>query len=190
MAEALSDRVWTIPNVISFLRLLGIPWFLWVLFALDDPGQAGIIIAVIGTTDWVDGALARALHQESELGRKLDPVADRLAIVAAVIGGAIWGVLPLILVIPLIIRETIMAILTLVLLVKRLGTLHVRYIGKVATALVYTSIPAFYLSFSYAPRVFEALGWTAGSLGIVLYWYVTLRYFGDARKIMVAQPSE
>lgn len=184
MAEGLFDRVWTVPNVITFLRLLGIPWFLWELFANDDPGKAGIIIAVVATTDWVDGTLARALHQESELGRRMDPVADRLAIVAAVIGGAIWGVLPMIFVVPLIIREVGMALLTFYLLFKGLGTLQVRYIGKVATALVYTAIPAFYLSFSYAPRLFEALGRTAGAVGLVLYWYVSLRYLSDAKKMI------
>lgn len=180
----LSDRIWTIPNIISFLRLLGIPWFLFVLFVEDDPGKAGIIIAVVASTDWIDGTLARALNQESELGRRLDPVADRLAIVAAVIGGAIAGVLPMLFVVPLVIREAGMALLTLYLLSRGHGTLQVRYIGKVATALVYTAIPAFYLSFSYAPRIFEALGWTAGSIGLVLYWYVSLRYLGDARALM------
>ena len=170
--------------------MLGIPWFLYVLFAEDDPAKAGIIIAVVAATDWIDGTLARALNQESELGRKLDPVADRLAIVAAVVGGAIWGVLPMVLVVPLVVREVGMAILTLYLLSSGRGTLQVRYVGKVATAFVYTAIPAFYLSFTYAPRIFEALGWTAGVLGLVLYWYVSLRYLGDARKLITGAGDE
>ena len=176
--------MWTVPNLVTFLRLLGIPWFLWVLFAENDPGKAGIIIAVVAATDWVDGTLARALHQESELGRIMDPVADRLAIVSAVIGGAIWGVLPTLFVVPLMIREVGMALLTFYLLAKGLNTLHVRYVGKVATSLIYTAIPAFYLSFSYAPRAFDALGWTTGTVGLILYLYVSLQYFRDVKKML------
>jgi len=184
MTEGLFDRVWTVPNLVTFTRLLGIPWFLWVLFAENNPGKAGIIIAVVAATDWVDGTLARALHQESELGRIMDPVADRLAIVAAVIGGAIWGVLPTLFVVPLVIREAGMALLTFYLLAKGLGTLHVRYVGKVATALVYTAIPAFYLSFSYAPMAFGALGRTTGAVGLILYLYVSLQYLRDVKKML------
>lgn len=186
MTEPLSDRVWTIPNLVSLVRLLCVPWFLWVLFGQDDPGRAGIIIGVVGATDWLDGTLARVLDQESELGRQLDPIADRLAIVAAVVGGAIWGVLPVLFVGPLIIRELGMAGLAMYLFLKKHATLQVRYIGKLATALVYISIPAFYLSFSYAPQVLETLGWVIGVAGLVLYWYVAVQYVGDARELMDA----
>lgn len=183
----LSSRVWTIPNVVSFARLLAIPYFLFLLLGKDDPRQAGFLLIAIGATDWVDGTLARLLNQESELGRRLDPIADRLAIVAAVVGGWIAGVVPGMIAGPLLARELVMTLLTAWLMWRGYGTLHVRYLGKVATAAVYTSIPAFYMAGAdVLPSLFRALGWTAGTIGLVLYWTTALQYVGDARRMVGA----
>jgi len=89
-----SGRILTIPNVISAVRVAMVPLFLWLLFGADAPLPAGLLLGGIGATDWVDGFLARRLGQVSELGKLLDPLADRLAITAAVIGGWVAGVLP------------------------------------------------------------------------------------------------
>ena len=84
----------TIPNLISVIRLGLIPVFLWLLLARDNPFAAGWLLGGIAATDWVDGYLARRLDQVSEVGKFLDPLADRIAIIAAVIGGLISGYLP------------------------------------------------------------------------------------------------
>lgn len=83
----------TIPNVISIIRLLLVPVFIW-LVVIDEIGWAGILLGFIGATDWIDGYLARRLNQVSEIGKFLDPLADRLAVIVAVIAGLIADVLP------------------------------------------------------------------------------------------------
>src|SRR3954471_18979694 len=80
------DRgLWTVPNLISVLRLLGIPVFLWLLLGEDKPLEAGILLGVLGATDWVDGYIARHFDQGSDLGKILDPTADRVMLVAAAV---------------------------------------------------------------------------------------------------------
>src|SRR4030095_11737614 len=92
---AQTDRVLTIPNVISFLRIALIPVFV-VLIVDPDTTRAGLVVfVVVVATDWVDGALARATGQVSDLGKVLDPVADRLAIAAGLIAPRVGGGLPL-----------------------------------------------------------------------------------------------
>ncbi len=177
-----SDAILTIPNVVSLVRLAAVPYFLWLLLAQDRPGVAGLLLLAIGGTDWIDGTLARRLGQVSALGQKLDPVADRVAIVAAIIGGWIAGILPTLIIAPLLIREVMMTIVAFVLLARGAGTLEVRYLGKVATFLIYGSIPSFYLAAAeMAPSFFTALGWVSGIVGLALYWWVAIRYLGDAR---------
>ena len=123
------SRILTIPNVISLARLLAVGWFLWLLLAEDRVVAAAIVFLVIGSTDWVDGTLARALDQETELGRLLDPIADRVALVAAVIGGTIAGIVPPTITALLVAREVVMA-LAAAWFRRRTGeTLHVRWLG-------------------------------------------------------------
>lgn len=177
-----SDAIWTIPNVVSFVRLLAIPVFLWLLLAEDRPAAAGWLLLAIGATDWIDGTLARRLGQVSVLGQRLDPIADRVAIVAAVVGGAIADVVPLVIAVPLLVREVLMTALAFYLFAKRRLVLAVRYLGKMATLLIYGSIPSFYVAAAgVAPSFFRPLGWISGSIGLVLYWWVAIDYLGDAR---------
>ena len=78
--EELADRVWTIPNALSVLRLLGVPLFLWLLLGPHADGWAIAVLALSGISDWADGKLARLLNQYSRLGELLDPAVDRLYI--------------------------------------------------------------------------------------------------------------
>ncbi len=177
-----SDAIVTIPNLVSLVRLAAVPYFLWLLLGQDRPAAAGFLLLAIGATDWIDGTLARRLGQVSVLGQKLDPVADRVAIVAAVIGGWIAGILPSGIIVPLLIREVMMTIVAFVLLTRYGETLEVRYLGKVATFLIYGSIPSFYVAAGdILPSLFTALGWIAGVIGLLLYWWVAVRYLQDAR---------
>src|SRR6476469_3908037 len=88
------SRVWTVPNALSVLRLLGVPLFLWLVLGPHADGWALGVLAASGVTDYLDGYLARRLHQTSRLGEVLDPVADRLYILAVVIGLALRSVVP------------------------------------------------------------------------------------------------
>ena len=90
-----TDRILTIPNVITLVRLCLLPVFLWLLFARDNRAAAAGLLAVLGTTDFLDGYIARHFNQVSELGKILDPVADRLLFFVAVGGIMLDGSVPL-----------------------------------------------------------------------------------------------
>lgn len=187
---AAPNRILTLPNAVSFARLLGVGWFWWVLLGNDNIALAAWLIFIIGWTDWIDGYLARRLNQVSELGKALDPIADRLMIVSAVVGGLIVGVVPLIIGIPLLVREVIMGFVALYLASKGGGTLPVRYYGKAATFALYGSIPAFYLAEAgfLSPLMF-ALAWVFSVIGLVLYWVVMFQYMGEARQRLAGLKS-
>ncbi len=152
---------------------------------------AAIVFLVIGSTDWVDGALARALDQESELGRLLDPIADRVALVAAVIGGTIAGIVPLVITVLLVAREVLMALAAAWFLKKTGETLHVRWLGKAATFLLYGAVPSFYLgAMEIAGATFTVLGWVAGVAGLGLYLWVAAGYLSEMRARSSMQASK
>ncbi len=184
------NNVLTIPNAISFARLLLVPVFLWLLLGLDNAAGAGWLLGFIGATDWVDGYLARRLDQVSELGKFLDPLADRLAVASALVGGLISGDLPAWFAIALIVREGLIAVGALVLGVKAGSKLEVRRLGKLATLLLYAAIAWFFVG---RGSDFDPLVWAAylvGVPGLVLYYVVGFQYFDDARKIIAAEGGE
>lgn len=179
-----SNRILTIPNLVSFARLIGVGVFWWLLLH-DNITAAAWFVFVIGWTDWVDGWLARKLNQVSQVGKALDPLADRLMIVSAVVGGLIVGVVPGWIAIPLLIREVVMLGVSGILVLRGHGVLEVRYLGKLATFILYGAIPAFYLAaVAFLPALMTPIGWILGVIGLVLYWYVAFLYMGDARTTM------
>ena len=180
--------LWTIPNLISLLRLAGIPVFLWLLLGRDDPRSAAFLLITIGWTDFLDGALARKLGQTSEIGKFLDPLADRLAIFAAVVGGVIADLLPAWFGWPLLGREVLVGAGAVYLLTRLKTNVTVRQMGKAATAIVYAAIPAFYLAAAgIAPDFWRLFGSITGAVGLVLYFTVTWHYVEDVRKAMRRQ---
>ncbi|HXV70760.1 MAG TPA: CDP-alcohol phosphatidyltransferase family protein [Acidimicrobiia bacterium] len=183
--EQVSDRVLTIPNLVSFVRLAAIPVFWWLLLGADNVRAATILFAVIATTDWIDGYLARRLNQVSKLGKSLDPVADRLLIASAVVAGLIAGIVPSPIGIALIAREIYMATVTLFVFTRTRSTLEVRVLGKWATFLVYSSIGWFYIAaIPFLDTILTPLAWTAGVIGLVLYWVTAFQYTGDALRVV------
>jgi cardiolipin synthase len=180
--------LWTVANVVSLLRLAAVPVFLWVLLGLDEVAMAAWILLVIGLTDWLDGSLARALGQVSEIGKFLDPLADRTAIVAAVIGGLIAGVVPGLIAWPLLIREAVVAVGALLLIGRLKENVEVKYLGKLATFIVYGAIPAFYLA-SAGVEIMEPIAWISGVIGLVLYYAVTIDYARDVLAKLNAQEA-
>jgi cardiolipin synthase len=187
------NAVLTIPNLISFVRLLAVPFFLWLLAWEENFLWAAVLLFVIGATDWVDGWLARRLGQVSELGKALDPVADRLAVFAAVVGGWVVGVVPPVLAAALVLRELVMAVATVLLTVRKGERVAVRPMGKWATFLLYGGIPAFYLaaveSFPAGLSTFFEVGaWIFCVVGIVLYYIVAWQYLREiAARLRSAQ---
>lgn len=178
----------TIPNAISAARIAAVPVFLWLLLGRDDPTAAGWLLVGIGSTDWVDGFLARRLDQVSELGKVLDPVADRLAIVAALVGGWIARVLPWPVALLLLIREAIVASGAAYLAWKSGARLEVRWAGKAATWAVYGAVASFYLHAGTDLAFWEWVAWIYAVPGLVLYYAVAVQYFWDAREAL-GQPG-
>jgi cardiolipin synthase len=182
--EQVSDRILTVPNLVSFVRLAAIPLFWWLLLGADNITAATILFALIATTDWIDGYLARRLHQVSKLGKSLDPVADRLMIASAVVAGLIAEIVPAPIGIALIAREIYMATVTLYVFSRIRTTLEVRVLGKWATFLVYSSIAWFYIAaIPFLEVILTPLAWAAGVIGLVLYWLTAFQYTGDALRL-------
>jgi len=153
--------------------------FAWFVFGRGEYATAGWLLLGIGWTDWIDGFLARRLNQVSELGKILDPLADRLAIVTAVIGGMVVGVVPLVLGVGIAVRELGVAIGSII-VATRGGTIEVRWLGKLATFILYGAIPAFYVAQGdFIPTVFLVMAWGFGVVGLVLYWWVAWLYARD-----------
>ena len=179
----------TIPNSVSVARLLLIPLFVY-LVAADEIGWAGIVLGVIGATDWIDGYLARRLDQVSEFGKFLDPLADRIAVAVAVVAGLIWNVLPGWLAWGIIVREIL--VLIGVGYAWSLGVLQipVRTMGKWATFLLYIAITGLYLAKGFDADWAWALFQIVGAIGLALYYMVAVAYLGDLREIARSERAE
>ena len=188
---AQTDRVLTIPNVISFLRIALIPVFVALILDRDTTRAGLVLFVIVVATDWVDGALARATGQVSDLGKVLDPVADRLAIAAGLIALVIVDAFPLWAALLILIRDVAVLIAGLVLLSKRRTRIDVRYIGKVATFALMTSIALISwgnLGYLLAPATL-VIGWAFYAAGIVEYYVATVLYVGDLRRAWRASPG-
>jgi cardiolipin synthase len=142
----LPDRVWTLPNALSVLRLLGVPLFLWLLLGPEADGWAVAVLMISGVTDWADGALARSLGQYSRLGALLDPAADRLYIVATLVAFVLRDVVPFWVVAVLVGRELVLGVMLLVLRHYGYPPLQVHYLGKAATFILLYAFPGLLLA--------------------------------------------
>jgi cardiolipin synthase len=176
--EELPDRVWTLPNALSVLRLLGVPLFLWLLLGPHADGWAIAVLVLSGISDWADGKLARLLDQSSRLGALLDPAADRLYIVATLVALALRSVVPLWLVAVLVGRELVLGLVLLVLRRHGYPPLQVHYLGKAATFLLLYAFPCLLLAgaaSSVAPVV-APIAWALTIWGTALYLLAGLFY--------------
>lgn len=187
-AEGTDAGVLTLPNLISMARLVLIP-VLWWLMASDRAVAAGWLLGFIGGTDWIDGYLARRLNQVSEVGKFLDPLADRLAVVTAVVGGLVFDILPTWFAWAIIVREGVIGLGALVIGLKAGTKLAVRQMGKVATALLYASVAWFFVGNGAAIDPLIWLAWALGVPGLVLYYIVGVRYFQDALGVIQKDDS-
>ncbi|MDE0803896.1 MAG: CDP-alcohol phosphatidyltransferase family protein [Acidimicrobiales bacterium] len=172
------DRILTIPNAITLVRLLLLPVFVYLLFGQDDRFAAGWLLVGIGSTDWVDGYLARRLNQVSNVGKILDPVADRLLFFVGVGSILIDGSVPTWIAILVLVREVSIAVATLALAAAGARRIDVTWIGKTATFLLMGVFPGFLLSQSDTSfaDVYGFLAWAAAIPGLVLSYYSLALY--------------
>jgi cardiolipin synthase len=189
--EDLPDRVWTVPNALSFLRLLGVPVFLWLLLGPEEDGWALVILMVSGFTDWLDGKLARWLNQGSRLGALLDPAADRLYIVATLVALAIREVVPVWVVALLLGRELVLGVMLLVLRHYGYPPLQVHYLGKAATLLLLYAFPVLLIADGqgWLAEIAEPFAWALTIWGTALYLLAGLFYVVQVVGIVRAERS-
>ena len=173
-----TDRILTVPNVITVVRLSLLPVFLWLLFARDDRANAAWLLAALGTTDFLDGYIARRFHQVSDLGKVLDPVADRLLFFVGVGGILVDGAVPVWFAIAVLVREGLVAGATLALAAMGARRIDVTWFGKAATFDLMIAFPLFLAAEStlgWADTA-ETLAYVFGIPGLVLAWYSAALY--------------
>ncbi|HEX2150100.1 MAG TPA: CDP-alcohol phosphatidyltransferase family protein, partial [Actinomycetota bacterium] len=184
------DRVLTIPNVITIVRLILIPIFGWAFLTGDKDTLALILLMIIGSTDWVDGFVARAIGQVSKLGKALDPVVDRVAIVVILVALTFRGVVPFAIAGVLLLRDLIASIVFPTLEAKGYPRLAVNRTGKLATAFIFSGMAI------AAASVLESLEEVARpasvvflAVGAVLYWIAGYMYYTEIRKLLAARAA-
>jgi cardiolipin synthase len=181
-----SSAVVTVPNILSFARIATIPLFCW-LAANERTRVWGILLfAVVVSTDWVDGYVARRTGQVTELGRILDPVADRLAIAAGLVTFAIAGIFPFWAALLILVRDVVVVLGGAVLLWGRDIRMEVRGIGKVATFSLMAAIAWIAWGNAEGPLgdVLLVGGWLAFVVGIVEYYLAAGLYAIDVRNAL------
>jgi cardiolipin synthase len=188
-SETQSARVWTLPNLISFLRLAGVPVFLWLVLGPEADGWALGLLMLSGVTDFLDGYLARRLGQTSQLGQILDPVADRLYILAVVIGLALREIIPWWVALILPLRDLLLWGLVPFLRTRGYSALPVHFLGKAATFNLLYAFPLLLLGdgTGMVASLADVFGWAFAIWGIGLYWWAGVLYAYQVYKLMQDQ---
>jgi cardiolipin synthase (CMP-forming) len=197
--EVVLHRILTAPNVISFARLLLVPVFLW-LYIAGSVLPAMIILTVVGTSDFVDGFVARATGQVSVLGKLLDPLADRVVIIAVLVAYTIKGTVPWWLSSVIVARDVIIMVAFAVFEKQGLPRLAVNRTGKRATAALFTGMGAISISVVMKVSGVAALKSGASAIrmvglvllgaGAVLYWAAGFLYAREIRRLLAAKKAK
>lgn len=180
-----SERVLTLPNALSTLRLLGVPVFLWAL--VDERDLLALVILMLsGVTDYLDGKIARAFNMESRVGAFLDPIADRLYILTTLLGLAWRDIIPIWLVVALLAREAVMAVMLLYLRQRGQTGLPVHFVGKAATFNLLYAFPILLLAHrdDWLGELARPIGWGFAWWGLSLYWLSVVLYGLQARAVL------
>ncbi len=181
------NGLWTFPNAFSFVRLLCVPLFLWLLFGSDHPAIAAWLLVSLGATDWVDGYIARRFDQGSTIGKVLDPTADRALMIAGAVSLLVLDVVSFqvkIFVWVVLIREVLVGAVTVTLALAGARRIDVVWAGKAGTFFVMPALPMFLLAahidgFWYWEM--SIVGWISGIVGVALGYYAVLQYIPLAR---------
>lgn len=178
------DTIVTWPNLVTLVRLLFLPVFLWLLFGLENRAAAAWTLGALGATDWVDGYLARRLGQVSEFGKKFDPTVDRLLFIVGLGGILVDGSIAVWFGVAVLVREVVVggavAVGTLAFGMERFD---VTFWGKAATFLLMFAVPGFLMGASDFPGAsgFQVAAWILGVPGLVLSYYTAVLYVPQIR---------
>jgi cardiolipin synthase (CMP-forming) len=185
-ADPGEDRIVTVPNAVTALRLLCLPLFLWLLFGAGEQTAAAILLAVLGATDWVDGFVARRFHQVSTLGKVMDPMADRILVGTAVISILVYGAVPLWFGLATIAREVLVSAMVLLLAALGAARIDVLWVGKAGTFGLMFAYPTFLLGYGDAgwQEPIRVIGWITGIVGLTLAWIAAGSYVAPARQAL------
>jgi len=182
------DRIWTLPNLITAVRLACIPLYIWILFGADRQTAAALLLAALGATDWIDGYIARRFHQVSTVGKVLDPVADRILVVTAIITIMVQGAVPIWFGVATLAREVVVSGAVLLLASLGAARIDVLWVGKAGTFALMTAYPLFLVSHGPATwqSVLHVAAWVIGLLGLALAWVAAGSYVAPAREALAA----
>ena len=179
------DRILTAANSFTTVRLLCVPVFVWLLTRADHRGwfPAAVLLAVLGSTDWIDGQLARRLHQVTRLGRILDPTADRVLLVTASIGILAVGAVPVPIAVIALLREVLVGGAALALAAAGAPRIDVTVVGKAGTFGLMCALPLFLAGHSTISWHHSAMviAWIAAVCGLVFGWIAVGGYVPLAR---------
>src|SRR5256714_4232615 len=187
MTEASEDRILTVPNVITFVRLLCIPVFLWLLFDQHKRAEAAFLLGALGATDFADGYVARHFHQVSTLGKVLDPLADRVLLMVGASAILVDGSVPPFIAWATLVREVLVAGAFLLLAALGARRIDVQWAGKAGTFGLMFAFPLFLMGhdqdfvFHSAAQV---LAWCCAIPALVLAWYAAITYVPMARQAL------
>jgi cardiolipin synthase len=173
-----TDRILTLPNALSIARLFGVPLFLWLVLVPEADGWALLVLAVSGFTDYLDGWLARSLNQTSKIGQLLDPIADRLYILAVVVGLALRDIIPWWLAVLLPMRDVVLFSMVPFLRTRGYTALPVHFLGKAATACLLYAFPLLLLGDGRGTvaTLADVFGWAFAIWGTGLYFWSGILY--------------
>jgi cardiolipin synthase len=179
------SRIVTLPNAITLVRLVCIPVFVWLL-AGDEPLAAAGLLAVLGASDWVDGWVARRLDQGSNLGKVLDPVADRFLLLTAAIVLVVDGAVPIVVGVLVLAREVAISIAVLALALAGARRIDVQWVGKAGTLALMFAFPLFLWADNISQGHDLVLGaaWLFAIGGLLLSYYAALTYVPLARRAL------
>ncbi len=190
--EDVGDAGWrTWANLVTLIRLALIPVFVWLLFSTHHRALAAWLLGVLGATDWIDGWLARRLHQTSTVGKIIDPTADRILVMVGLISVAVAGGVPWWFAGITLVREVLVSVLTVVLAALGAARIDVLWWGKVSTFALMTTFPLFLLTTNAHPGPLEAwqhvvrdATWVVGVAGLGLAWVVFFGYIRPATRAL------
>jgi cardiolipin synthase (CMP-forming) len=187
VTEPGEDRILTIPNVITVVRLLCVPVFLWLLFDQHKRAEAAFLLGALGATDFADGYIARHFHQVSTVGKVLDPLADRILLMVGASAILVDGSVPAAIAWATLIREVLVAAAFLILAALGARRIDVQWAGKAGTFGLMFALPFFLMGhdqrFSlHGPA--EFLAWCCAIPALCLAWYAAVTYVPIARRAL------